>query len=180
MKLYDERFAEKQTQIRELYYDEQLTMKKISGMVEIPLEPLRIRMNEVMQIRKTTYEPCKICNKPVAVSMYTRHMKSHLWAITNKHRCRWCKSQHVVKNGFTTINGVKKQNVLCRSCNRISMLKATGSRDQKRTDGLCNIAKILKKSGYTYRGIVDFIKRNYKMSIDEKTAWNWVNTIIQG
>ena len=41
-------------------------------------------------------------------------------------------------------------------------------------DGLCSIAKVLRKSGFTYRRIKDFMKRNYGLSIDEKTAWSWV------
>lgn len=168
MKRYDELFNEQQ--IRTLY-TENKTKKEISEIVNIPIEPLRKRMHEAnIKTRKATYRLCPTCEKQVPASMFQRHMKSHLWAIRKKIYCYHCQSQYVVKNGFSVGN----QTILCRKCGRITSLGCLHSREQKVTKGLCSIAKILRKTGYTYRGIKEFMKRNYKLSIDEKTAWHWV------
>ena len=174
MKIYDERFNEQQ--IRDLYFNENKTVKEISEIVDIPLEPLRLRMNQVMKLRHVHYEECPLCGDQIQKHSYKKHVRSHWWAMREKLVCKWCKSQYVVKNGFTSkiIGGEKKQQILCRRCGKITVIGATGSRSVKETDARRRIAYILRMKKYTYRGIVDFFCRNYDLKIDGKTAWRWV------
>lgn len=153
-------------------YSENNSIKEISKVVNIPFEPLRKRMHKIgIKIRKLKYESCPVCENKIVSSRYQNHMKSHWWAIRRNIRCNHCNSQYVVKDGFIR----RKQRILCRSCNRHTTLDCSYSRMPKKTDALCSISKVLRKSGYTYRGIKEFMERNYKLSIDEKTAWRWVN-----
>lgn len=166
---YDELF-DGQKVIR--LYNENMSIKEISEIVNIPFEPLRKRMHKIgIEIRKLKYEPCPICKNKIVVARYQKHMRSHWWAIKNNIYCSHCNSQHVVKDGF--IRG--EQRILCRGCNRHTTLNVSYSRKPKRTEGLSNIARVLRRTGHTYRSIRDFIKRNYRVSVDIKTVWNWIN-----
>ena len=172
MKIYDNRFNEQQ--VKNLYFNKNKTVKEISEIVDIPIEPLRLRMNIVMELSKIRYEKCPICNEPVPRHSYKKHVISHRWAIMNDLVCKWCKSQHVVKDGFCKIGGEKKQTLICRKCGRSTVIGANGSRSVKETDARRRIAYILRMKKYTYREIVAFMRRNYDLKIDGKTAWRWV------
>ena len=68
------------------------------------------------------------------------------------------------------------QSYLCKDCNRSTFLDASNLRKIKITTEFKNIAKMLRyKEKLTYKKICLYFKNKYKIDIDTKTAWRWVN-----
>ena len=173
MKKYDERFNERQIKI--LYYEEDKTAKEVSKIVNIPIRPLCQRMNKCgMELGKIRYETCRYCKEGVPKHLIFKHISCHIWIMRNNAKCKWCDSDKVVKHGFQEIKSAKIQCLLCRKCGRLSLFNHKEIKTKKRTLDKCKIALILRKSGYTFKRIAEFMEYHYKLKIDIKTAWNWV------
>ena len=127
MKIYDERFNEQQQSIKKLYYEEKKNMLEISGIVKIPIGPLKRRMHQSMKLRKYPISYCDICKKYVHSSCYKKHKIAHCRSMRDNLRCQWCNSPNVVYDGFSRRKDWKKQSLLCRECDRSTFIDATGS-----------------------------------------------------
>ena len=129
-KSIERNFAE---QIKELYFNDKKTIGEISKIVDITIEPLRIRMNKVFKLRKYPVRYCDICKKDIHRSCYSKHVKTHWKMLRSNIRCRHCGSFNLVRNGFAKREKWVRQILLCRECNK-TMYLGTSNRKKKRTN----------------------------------------------
>ena len=130
---------------------------------------------EIKTIPLTKY--CNICRKHISRSMFQRHTDAHCWIQRLGIRCQWCNSINLVKDGFAGRGDKRLQTLMCRDCGRSTTVNATRSRKEKRTANYIIIAKLLRvKEGKTYKEIKKYFKDRFRLDIDEKTAWAWVNS----
>jgi len=98
--------------------------------------------------------------------------------ISQKYRCKYCKSTNVIKYGKRRDKSKLTQIFLCKSCGRFFSENTTYEKT-KLKELAVKISVSLHLSGLSYRAIQRHLEEVYGIRVSHVTVYNWVRECTQ-